>query len=91
MTWTNNKLSGITNYGIVIQQDYENGSPTGTATNGVIIDGVTATGITGTVTSKAQEVYVLCGNQCSNFKFSGVAITGGTKGSVSGVTIQGYS
>lgn len=91
ITWSGIKLSGITNYGIVIEQDYENGSPTGTASNGVTLAGVTATDVTGTVTGNAQEVYVLCGTQCSDFKFNGVSITGGKKGSVSGVSIAGYS
>ena len=89
VTWTGITLSGITDYGIVIEQDYENGSPTGTATSGITIDGVTASDVTGSVTGK--EVYVLCGTKCSNFKFSDVDITGGSKGSVSGVTIAGYS
>ncbi|KAL9054446.1 MAG: hypothetical protein Q9162_004168 [Coniocarpon cinnabarinum] len=91
VTWSGVKMSGITDYGIVIQQDYLNGGPSGTPTNGVTIDGVTVSDVTGSVTSKAQEAYVLCGTGCSNFKFNGVSLTGGSKGSVKGVTIAGYS
>ena len=91
INWSGIQLSGITDYGIVIQQDYENGSPTGTPTNGVVINGVTATDVTGTVTGDAQQVKILCGTQCSKFKFSNVKLTGGKKGSVSGVVVDGYS
>lgn len=35
VTYSDITLSGITKYGIVIEQDYENGSPTGTPTTGV--------------------------------------------------------
>lgn len=91
ITWSDVQLSGITNYGIVIEQDYQNGSPTGTPTNGVSLKGVSANGVTGSVASGAKEVYVLCGTGCADFSFSGVDITGGSKGSVSGVTISGYS
>ena len=91
VTWSDVTLSGITNYGIVIEQDYENGSPTGKASNGVTVKGVTATGVTGSVASGAKEVYVLCGTQWTDFSFNGVDITGGSKGSVSGVAIAGYS
>jgi hypothetical protein len=30
-------VSGISSYGVVIEQDYENGSPTGTPSNGVTV------------------------------------------------------
>ena len=65
-------------YGIDVQQDYLNGGPTGTPTNGVIIDGVTFTDVTGTCVSAGEDYYILCGSgSCSNFSFSGVSITGG--------------
>jgi polygalacturonase len=80
VTYSNIKMSGITNYGVVIEQDYENGSPTGTPTTGVPITGLTLSGITGTVTSSGTDVFVLCGSgSCSNWKWSGVTVTGGKK------------
>ncbi|KAJ1569688.1 hypothetical protein HK405_008575, partial [Cladochytrium tenue] len=68
-------LSGITKYGIVIEQDYENGSPTGTPTGGIPISGVTLSGITGTMASGYKySTYILCA-ACSDFTFSGISIT----------------
>ncbi|EAW24760.1 glycoside hydrolase family 28 protein [Aspergillus fischeri NRRL 181] len=78
VTYSNIKLSGITDYGIVIEQDYENGSPTGTPTTGVPITDLTIDGVTGTVESDAVEVYILCGDgSCSDWTWEGVDITGG--------------
>ncbi|KUL83159.1 hypothetical protein ZTR_10118 [Talaromyces verruculosus] len=80
VTYKNITLSGITKYGIVIEQDYENGSPTGTPTTGVPITGLTIDGVTGSVTSSATDVYILCGKgSCSNWTWEGVSITGGKK------------
>ncbi|GAM33350.1 endo-polygalacturonase [Talaromyces pinophilus] len=80
VTYKGITLSGITKYGIVIEQDYENGSPTGTPTTGVPITGLTINGVTGSVTSSATDVYILCGKgSCSNWTWEGVSITGGKK------------
>ena len=74
------KLSNITNYGVVIEQDYENGSPTGTPTAGVPITDLTLNGITGSVASSATEIYILCAKgACSNWAWTGVNVTGGKK------------
>jgi polygalacturonase len=82
VVYSNIKLSGITVYGIDVQQDYLNGGPTGSPTNGVEIDGVTFTDVTGTCTSSGTDYYILCGSgSCSDFSFSGVSITGGGKSS----------
>jgi polygalacturonase len=71
-------LSGITKYGIVIEQDYQNGSPTGTATTGVPITGLTVKNVKGTVSSSATDVYILCGKgSCSGWTWSGNSVTGG--------------
>ncbi|GAC94030.1 endopolygalacturonase [Pseudozyma hubeiensis SY62] len=80
VTYSNIKLSGIAKYGIDIQQDYLNGGPTGSPTNGVKISNVNIKGVTGSVNSGATEVYILCGSgSCSNWKWSGVSISGGSK------------
>jgi polygalacturonase len=64
----------------VIQQDYENGSPTGTPTTGVPITGLTIDGVKGDVASKAVPIYILCGEgSCFDWEWSGVSITGGKK------------
>lgn len=82
VTYSGITLSGITKYGIVIEQDYENGSPTGTPTNGVSIEGLTLSSVTGSVASSATDVYILCGSgSCSDWTWSGVSVTGGKKSS----------
>ncbi|PMD41591.1 glycoside hydrolase family 28 protein [Hyaloscypha variabilis F] len=78
--YQNIALTGITDYGIDVQQDYLNGGATGDPTNGVTISGVTFSNVTGTVTSDGRDYYVLCGSSsCSNFTFTNVAISGGGK------------
>lgn len=66
-------LAGITDFGIVIEQDYENGSPTGTPTDGIPISDVTLENITGSVTDDAQAYYILCA-ACSDWTVSGVDV-----------------
>ncbi|KAJ5679217.1 endopolygalacturonase D [Penicillium macrosclerotiorum] len=78
IVYENITLSGITDYGIDIQQDYLNGGPTGDPTNGVTISGVTFTNVQGTATDDALDYYILCGSDsCSDFTFTDVSITGG--------------
>jgi polygalacturonase len=82
VTYSDITLSGIHKYGIVIEQDYQNGSPTGTPTGGVPITDVTIRGITGSVDSSATTVYILCAKgACSDWAWSGVSIAGGKKSS----------
>lgn len=77
--YQNITMSGITDYGIDVQQDYLNGGPTGEPTNGVTISGISFIDVTGTVTGDdAFDYYILCGDgSCTDFTFSGVSITGG--------------
>ncbi|KAF1999780.1 glycoside hydrolase family 28 protein [Amniculicola lignicola CBS 123094] len=78
VTYSGITLSNIAKYGIVIEQDYENGSPTGTPTTGVPITALTVSGVTGSVASGATHTYILCGKgACSGWKWSGVTFTGG--------------
>lgn len=77
ITYKDITLSGIAKYGVVIEQDYENGSPTGTPTSGVPITEVTLNGVTGTVeSSDVTEIYILCAS-CSDWTWEDVSITGG--------------
>jgi polygalacturonase len=76
VTYSGITLENISNYGIVIEQDYENGSPTGTPTDGVPISGVTLSDVKGTVDSDGTDIYILCAS-CSDFTFTDVSITGG--------------
>ncbi|KZP29615.1 glycoside hydrolase family 28 protein [Athelia psychrophila] len=69
VVYSGNTASGITSYGVVIEQDYENGSPTGTPSNGVTLGPVTFSGTnTIAVSSGAKEVYVLCGTEYGNLE-----------------------
>jgi len=78
VTYSNIQFSGITDYGVVIEQDYENGDPTGTPTNGIAISGLTLSNVVGTVESSATNVYILCGSgSCTDWTWSGVKSTGG--------------
>ncbi|PSK42359.1 Endopolygalacturonase B [Elsinoe australis] len=80
VTYSGITLSNIAKYGIVVEQDYENGSPTGNPTTGVPITGLNINGVTGSVTSSAVPVYILCGKgSCSGWTWKGVSITGGKK------------
>ncbi|KAI4869041.1 endopolygalacturonase [Hypoxylon rubiginosum] len=78
VTYSDVALSNITKYGVVVEQDYENGSPTGTPTTGVSITALTLSNVTGTVADGATEVYILCGSgSCSGWTWSDVSVTGG--------------
>lgn len=80
VTYKDITLSGITKYGIVIQQDYENGSPTGKPTTGVPITGLTISNVKGTVSSSGTNIYILCGSgSCSGWTWNSVSVTGGKK------------
>lgn len=80
VTFSSISLSNIAKYGIVIEQDYENGSPTGTPTTGVPITDLTVTGVKGTVASSGTNTYLLCGKgSCSGWTWSGNSVTGGKK------------
>ncbi|KAL1849832.1 hypothetical protein Daus18300_013145 [Diaporthe australafricana] len=80
ITYSNIVLSGITDYAIDVQQDYENGSPTGDPTTGITISDVTFSSITGSTSGDdAYSYYILCGSDssCSGFTFTDIDITGG--------------
>ncbi|KAJ6019824.1 hypothetical protein N7499_003073 [Penicillium canescens] len=78
IVYQNITVSGITDYGIDVQQDYLNGGATGEPTNGVTISGVTFDNVKGTATDDAYDYYILCGSDsCSDFIFTDVSITGG--------------
>ncbi|SOV04119.1 probable PGU1 - Endo-polygalacturonase [Ustilago sp. UG-2017a] len=80
VTYANIKISGITKYGIDIQQDYLNGGPTGQPTNGIKVTNINMKGVTGTVDSSATPVYLLCGKgSCTTWKWTDVSISGGRR------------
>lgn len=80
ITYSGITLSGITTYAIDVQQDYENGSPTGTPGSDCTISGVTFEDISGTTSgSDAYNYYVLCGTgSCTDFTWTNIDVTGGS-------------
>nr|ASM94209.1 endopolygalacturonase [Evansstolkia leycettana] len=84
ITYEDILLHNISIYGLDVQQDYLNGGPTGTPTNGVIIENLLFKNLVGTMAknSNARDYYILCGNgSCSNFVFENVHIVGGESAS----------
>jgi galacturan 1,4-alpha-galacturonidase len=81
VTYSNIRLSGITKYGIVIQQDYENSGATGRPGADVHIGKLVLENISGSVRSGGTNVYVMCAaGGCSDWTWSGVSVSGGNKG-----------
>ena len=78
ITYDNIELENIAKYGIVIQQDYQNGSPTGKPTGGVPITGLTINNVRGSVKSGGTNVYILCAN-AKTWAWSKINVTGGKK------------
>ncbi|XP_050299868.1 polygalacturonase-like [Anthonomus grandis grandis] len=94
VTYKNIKLSGITNYGINIQQDYKDGKSTNSPSNNIPITHLNLQSITGSMsgTSKSMPVYILCGSKgCSSWTWSGVSITNGKKSNSCNFTPSGFS
>ncbi|KAI2481961.1 Polygalacturonase [Pyrenophora tritici-repentis] len=92
ITYKDITLQKITQFGVVIRQDYLNGGPTLNPTNGVPITGLTIENVKGTVTSSGQDYFVLCGEgSCSDWTWTGNSITGGGKPSNCTRTPKGIS
>lgn len=80
VTYSNIKLSGVSDYGIVVEQDYKNGGSSGTPSNDIKVTGVTVDGVTGSVDDDAVPVYILCGDgSCSDWTWKNVDVSGGKK------------
>ena len=78
ITYEDITLSNIATYGIVVEQDYLNGGPTGTPTGGVPITGLTLNNVYGSVKAGGTNVYILCAN-ASGWNWSSISVAGGTK------------
>ncbi|KAF7354985.1 Glycoside hydrolase family 31 protein [Mycena sanguinolenta] len=92
--YTGNTLSGITGFGVLIDQSYP--AVLGTPGTGVIIDGVTFSGTnTISVDSTAHRVEVNCGsNSCVGTwseNFAGLTVSGGTGSTVKNAPVTGGS
>jgi len=76
VTYKDITLSGITDYGIVIRQDYDD---TGTATTGVPITNLILDNVSGTVDSTGTNVWIYCGSSssCEDWTWTEVTVSGG--------------
>jgi polygalacturonase len=82
VTFSNIEVSNIKSYGIDIEQDYLNGGPSGTATNGVYVANISFSNVKGWVVPEAMDYYILCGDgSCQDFTFENVDIYGGMEAS----------
>ncbi|KAJ7064074.1 glycoside hydrolase [Mycena amicta] len=93
VVYTNNKLSGITQFGVIIDQSYP--STLATPGTGVVINTVTFSGSnTISVGSSAHRVEVNCGSTSScdgTWNFAGLTVTGGLAGVVKNAPVSGGS
>ncbi|XP_060535274.1 polygalacturonase-like [Cylas formicarius] len=93
VTYKNIKLSDITHYGINVQEDYKDGSSTGSAKGNIPITKLNMNSITGSMTgSSGMDVYILCGSGgCSDWTWSGVSISGNKKSDSCNFSPSGYT
>ncbi|KAJ7708077.1 glycoside hydrolase [Mycena rosella] len=93
VVYSNNKLSGITAFGVLIDQSYP--STLGTPGTGVVINTVTFSGTnTIAVGSSAKRVEVNCGSTSScdgTWNWAGLTVTGGAAGAVKNAPVSGGS
>ncbi|KAF7332618.1 Glycoside hydrolase family 31 protein [Mycena kentingensis (nom. inval.)] len=93
VVYTNNRLSGITQFGVLIDQSYP--ATLGTPGTGVLINTVTFSGTnTISVGSAAKRVEVNCASlsTCSGtWNFAGLTVTGGAVGAVKNAPVTGGS
>ncbi|KAK3934284.1 putative endopolygalacturonase E [Diplogelasinospora grovesii] len=76
ITYQDITLSGITKYGIVVEQAYD--GTTGDPTNGVTISDFKLSTVTGTVSSSGTDIFIDCGSgSCTDWTWTGVSVTGG--------------
>ncbi|XP_060534909.1 polygalacturonase-like [Cylas formicarius] len=95
VTYRNITMSDMNNFGITIEQNYQNRAPgsTGTAEpkNNVPISDLKMINVTGTVGSKAVPIHIVCAEDgCFDWSWSGVSVTG-KKSNDCNYEPQGYS
>ncbi|KAF8310829.1 endo-polygalacturonase PG1 [Clavulina sp. PMI_390] len=90
VTYSGNTLSGITGYGVLIDESYP--SVLGTPGTGVIISGISFTGTnTIAVTSTAKRLEINCGSTTScpgTWNLAGLDITGGSAGAIKNAVVR---
>ncbi|KAL7410346.1 glycosyl hydrolases family 28-domain-containing protein [Mrakia frigida] len=97
ITYIGNTVIGATEFGVIIQQDYLNGGPTGSPSSDIPITNIKFLGAENTVNviDGALQVKVLCGNgTCGgDWDWSSLTTTGGLPGYITplNVPITGYT
>ncbi|RAH71387.1 glycoside hydrolase family 28 protein [Aspergillus aculeatinus CBS 121060] len=76
VTYQEITLSEITEYGIIVEQNYDDTSEA--ATTGVPITDFVLDGVQGTVESTGTDIYIVCGSgSCSDWTWTDVSVSGG--------------
>ncbi|CAH1114726.1 unnamed protein product [Psylliodes chrysocephalus] len=93
VTYKNITLSGISFYGINVQQDYTNDSPSPHPIGNIKIKQLTMQGVRGSLSGpNSQSVYVLCGpGGCNNWTWSGVNLRGASKKNFCNFSPNGFN
>ncbi|XP_050304520.1 polygalacturonase-like [Anthonomus grandis grandis] len=94
VTYQNIQFSGITHYGINVQEDYKGGKSTGSPTSNIPITNLNLQNVTGSMSggSNSMPVFILCGSTgCSSWTWSTVSIANGTKSNSCNFTPSGFS
>ncbi|KAG6095969.1 hypothetical protein E4U30_001853 [Claviceps sp. LM220 group G6] len=91
VVYDNISMSEISDIGIVVQQDYKNGRPTGNPTTGVPITNLTVNKVTGSVKPGGTNVHILCGStsSCNEWKWTDNKIVDGTQNKVNSAVPAG--
>lgn len=85
---------GITKYAVNVQEDYADGSSTGTPSNNIPISNLVLDTITGSMSggSSSMAVYILCATDgCSDWTWSDISISAAKKDSSCNFTPTGYT
>ena len=78
VTYRNITLTGITKFGITVDQAY--GDKSAQPTSGIPITNFTLENVTGTVAASGTNIYIDCGSGgCSQWSWTKVSVTGGKK------------
>lgn len=80
VTYKDITLKSISDYGILIEQNYDGGDLDGETTTGIPITDLTISGISGSgaVDSDGYNIVIACGNgSCSGWTWSDVSVSGG--------------
>ena len=76
VTYQNIELSGISDYGIIVEQNYDDTSES--PSNGVTITDFVLDNVQGSVDSSGINIYIACGDgSCTDWTWTEVDVTGG--------------